>query len=140
MIQTKQYAVQVLIRRSHIPADLQAETADPDARMRLRSDTTRRKDFVVAWLHAHSDNQAEAAAEKKGENKERVVTVAQLADVIEYMVQLLGERHVGLGGDVNGTRTTCMYTIVQDLAPQYLAPHRQRYIPLSMYVYIISFG
>ena len=34
--------------------------------------------------------------------RERVVTVAHMADHIEYLVNLIGIDHVGLGGDING--------------------------------------
>lgn len=68
------------------------QTSDPEERIRLRNDPEARAKFY---------------RERKLPPDPRVVpvraaTVSHLADVIDYLVKLLGIEHVGLGPDVNG--------------------------------------
>lgn len=66
--------------------------------MKLRGDKALRKAFVTKQLGAMGVHNQRA----KQPQLQRVATVSQLADIVEYLVALVGEEHVGIGGDVNG--------------------------------------
>lgn len=67
-------------------------TVDPDERMRLRKNRTAQDAFYAD----HKLPPEVAAPTIRG------ATTADLADLIDYLVRLIGIDHVGLGGDVNG--------------------------------------
>jgi len=71
-----------------------ATVKDPYERARLRKN----REAQEAFFHEHNlppDPPLPSAAE-------RLATVADLADQIEHLVNVMGIEHVGLGGDVNG--------------------------------------
>jgi microsomal dipeptidase-like Zn-dependent dipeptidase len=71
---------------------LLAKTADPDERMRLRKSRAEQEKFY----RDHNLTPPPPAS------TERIATLADMADHIEHMVNVMGIEHVGLGGDVNG--------------------------------------
>ena len=73
---------------------LLAAISDPYERARLRKN----RDAQQRFYEEHDlppDPSPPAAAE-------RIATAADLADQVEYLVNVMGIEHVGLGGDVNG--------------------------------------
>jgi membrane dipeptidase len=71
---------------------LLAKTADPEERMRLRKNRAEQEKFY----REHGLTPPPPAS------TERIATLADMADHIEHMVNVMGIEHVGLGGDVNG--------------------------------------
>jgi microsomal dipeptidase-like Zn-dependent dipeptidase len=66
--------------------------SDPDRRMTLRKD----RSAQAAFYASHG---LTAAAPPP---QQRLATVADMADHVEHLVNVMGVEHVGLGGDVNG--------------------------------------
>ena len=69
-----------------------ALTDDPDERVRLRTDTSVQQEY---YLDRHPPPDPLVAPV-------RAATLSQLADLVDYLVGVVGIDHVGLGGDVNG--------------------------------------
>ena len=66
--------------------------SDPDERVRLRKDREAQERFYL-----QNDLPPEPAP-----STERIATLEHMADVFEYLIDLAGDDHVALGGDVNG--------------------------------------
>jgi membrane dipeptidase len=65
---------------------------DPEQRMALRKDRVAMERFLGG----------RGLRLPPPASTERIATVADMADMIEHMVKVMGVEHVGLGGDVNG--------------------------------------
>lgn len=72
-----------------------AQTRDPDERIRLRNDPAAREKFS-------RDHQLPPESGLAEVHRMRGATLTDLAQVIDYLVKLVGIDHVGLGPDVNG--------------------------------------
>lgn len=71
---------------------LLSTVSDPDERMRLRKDRAAQQAFFASYR----------ITPPAPPPTDRIGTLGDMADHIEYMVNIMGEDHVGLGGDVNG--------------------------------------
>ena len=71
---------------------LLAVTDDPEERMRLRKNRAAQEKFYTD----------QGIVPPNPAPKERVATIADMADHVEYLVNVMGVEHVALGGDVNG--------------------------------------
>lgn len=71
---------------------LLATVSDPDERMRMRKDRASQQAFFASYN----------ITPPPPPPTDRIGTLGDMADQIDYMVNVMGEDHVGLGGDVNG--------------------------------------
>lgn len=69
-----------------------ALTDDPEKRMKLRRDQKEQETFFEE--HKLPPDPAISATPS--------VNIANLADVVDYLIKICGNEHVGIGGDVNG--------------------------------------
>jgi membrane dipeptidase len=70
-------------------------TKDPEERMRLRKNAEAQEKFYRQHNLPPEPGSQQQQREPRG-------TVSHLADLVEYLVRLVGMEHVGIGGDVNG--------------------------------------
>jgi microsomal dipeptidase-like Zn-dependent dipeptidase len=76
---------------------LLATVQDPEQRLKLRKNRAEREKFF----------RASQLPPPRPAPEDRLATLADMADHIEHLVNVMGIEHVGLGGDVNGITPHC---------------------------------